>query len=258
MPKTALITGASSGIGLELARLFAQDKFDLVLVARSSDKLSDIAKQLGQKHGVAAHVIALDLAQANAPFELFERTESLGLRIDALVNNAGFGIYDKFLNTDLSRELEMIQLHVATTTVLTKLYAEGMEVRRWGMVLNVASTAAFQPGPWMAVYYATKAYMLSYSEAANEALRGTGVTVTCLCPGPTPTNFQVRAGNRKKGVLKFVKTSAESVARAGYRAMMAGKPLVIPGILNRLGTFAVRVLPRRWVTVLSGKAAENS
>jgi short-subunit dehydrogenase len=124
--------------------------------------------------------------------------------------------------------------------------------------MNVASTAAFQPGPWMSVYYATKAYMLSYSEAAHEALRGSGVTVTCLCPGPTPTNFQVRAKNRKKGILRHVKTSAEYVARVGYAAMNAGKPLSVPGVLNKLGVFAVRILPRRLVTRLSRLAAEKS
>ena len=152
----------------------------------------------------------------------------------------------------------MIQLHVIVTTAFTKLFAADMSARGGGKILNVASTAAFQPGPWMTVYYATKAYMLSYSEAANESLKGSDVTVTCLCPGPTPTNFQVRANNRKKGILRHVKTPAEFVARAGYRRMMAGKPLVVPGIFNRLGVFTIRFLPRNLVTFLSGKAAEKS
>ncbi len=258
MPKTALITGASSGIGLELAKLFARDKIDLVLVARSADKLDEIARELSAQYGVTASVFVSDLSQPNAAHELFCETQSRGLTINYLVNNAGFGILDKFLNVDLNRELEMIQLHVATTTTLTKLYAAEMATHDGGRILNVASTAAFQPGPWMVVYYATKAYMLSYSEAANEALKGSGVTVTCLCPGPTPTNFQVRAKNRKKGILRHVKTSVEFVARRGYRAMHAGKPLVIPGILNQIGGFAVRLLPRRMVTYLSRKASEKS
>jgi short-subunit dehydrogenase len=203
-------------------------------------------------------VIVSDLSQAKAPFELAEEVKRRGLHVDYLINNAGFGIYDRFLNTDLSRELEMIQLHVATTTALTKLFAEQMAKSGGGRIMNVASTAAFQPGPWMSVYYATKAYMLSYSEAAHEALRGSGVTVTCLCPGPTPTNFQVRAKNRKKGILRHVKTSAEYVARVGYAAMNAGKPLSVPGVLNKLGVFAVRILPRRLVTRLSRLAAEKS
>ena len=258
MPKTALITGASSGIGLELAKLFAQDKIDLVLAARSAEKLNEIARELATNWGITVTVIVSDLAQTDAALKLFREIQSRGLKIDYLVNNAGFGILDKFLNTDLNRELEMIQLHVATTTTLTKLYAAEMSAHGGGRILNVASTAAFQPGPWMAVYYATKAYMLSYSEAANEALKGSGVTVTCLCPGPTPTNFQVRAKNRKKGILRHVKTSVEFVAREGYQAMHRGKPLVIPGILNRIGVFAVRFLPRRVVTYFSGKAAEKS
>lgn len=258
MPKTALITGASSGIGLELAKLFARNKIDLVLVARSADKLETIARELAVQYDITATVIVSDLSQANAAIELFRETQTRGLAIDYLVNNAGFGILDKFLSTDLNRELEMIQLHVATTTTLTKLYATEMAAHGGGRILNVASTAAFQPGPWMAVYYATKAYMLSYSEAANEALKGSGVTVTCLCPGPTPTNFQVRAKNRKKGILRHVKTSVEYVAKRGYTAMHAGKPLVIPGILNQIGAFAVRLLPRRIVTFLSRKASEKS
>ncbi len=258
MPKTALITGASSGIGLELAKLFARDKINLVLVARSAERLDEIARDLSAQFGVATVVMIADLSQPNSAVELFRETQVRGLTIDYLVNNAGFGILDRFLNTDLSRELEMIQLHVATTTTLTKLYATEMTAHGEGKILNVASTAAFQPGPWMAVYYATKAYMLSYSEAANEALRSSGVTVTCLCPGPTPTNFQVRAKNRKKGILRHVKTSAEYVALSGYRAMHAGKPLVIPGVLNQIGVFAVRILPRRVVTYLSRKASEKS
>lgn len=258
MTKTALITGASSGIGLELAKLFARDKIDLVLVARSKESLERIAKDFADAHGIQAHVIISDLSQPSAPFELIEEVQRRGMRVDFLINNAGFGIYDKFLNTELSRELEMIQLHVATTTALTKLFAEQMAKSGGGRIMNVASTAAFQPGPWMSVYYATKAYMLSYSEAANEALRDSGVTVTCLCPGPTPTNFQVRAKNRKQGLLRHVKTSAEYVARVGYTAMNAGKPLCVPGVLNRLGVFAVRFLPRRLVTRLSRLAAEKS
>jgi len=258
MPKTALITGASSGIGLELAKLFARDKIDLVLVARSAEKLNEIAHDLSAQYGITATVIVSDLSQPDAATELFRETQTRRLTIDYLVNNAGFGILDKFLNTDLNRELDMIQLHVATTTTLTKFYAAEMAAQGGGRILNVASTAAFQPGPWMAVYYATKAYILSYSEAANEALKGSGVTVTCLCPGPTPTNFQVRAKNRKKGILRHVKTSVEYVARRGYTAMHRGKPLVIPGILNQIGVFAVRLLPRSVVTFLSRKAAEKS
>lgn len=258
MSKTALITGASSGIGLELAQLMARDGVSLVLVARSEEKLNEIAQGFRSLYKVDVQTVVCDLSQPRAPFDLHSEIVRRGVTIDYLVNNAGFGIYDRFLDTDLNRELEMIQLHVATTTVLTKLFAADMAERGNGRIMNVASTAAFQPGPWMAVYYATKAYMLSYSEAANESLKGSGVTVTCLCPGPTPTNFQVRARNRKRGLLRHVKTSAAFVAREGYFGMLAGKPLVIPGLLNKLGTVFVRFLPRRLVTILSGKAAEKS
>ncbi len=258
MSKTALITGASSGIGLELAKLFAQDHFNLILVARSGDQLTEIARELETAYGCSVQVIVSDLSKADAPFKLHQEVIKRGLTVDYLVNNAGFGIYDKFLGTELTRELEMIQLHVATTTVLTKLFATEMAGRGFGRIMNVSSTAAFQPGPWMSVYYATKAFMLSYSEAANEALKGSGVTVTCLCPGPTPTNFQVRARNRKKGVLRHVKTSAAYVARSGYRAMHSGKSLCVPGILNKFGVLSVRLLPRKLVTYLSGKASEKS
>jgi short-subunit dehydrogenase len=261
MSKTALITGGSSGIGLELAKLFARDGVHLILIASNQDRLNRAIEELRAEFSVQIRGIACDLAAPNALIEaqaLFDKLKREEVVVDFLVNNAGFGVYGKFLDSDLARELEMVQLHVAITTLFTKLFARDMAGRGGGRIMNVASTAAFQPGPWMAVYYATKAYMLSYSEAAHESLKGTGVTVTCLCPGPTPTNFQVRAKNSKRGVMKLVRTPVEFVARKGYHALMKGEPLVIPGFLNRCGTIAVRLLPRKWVASLSAKVAENS
>ena len=182
MKETALITGASSGIGLDLARLFAKDGHDVVLVARSEGKLREIAAELERDFGMTAHVIVADLAKPDAPQTLVAQ---LPVDVDVLVNNAGFGVLGPFVETDLAKELEMIQVNVVALTHLTKLLLPPMVARRRGRVLNVASTAAFQPGPLMAVYYATKAYVLSFSEAIADELRDSGVTVTALCPGPT-------------------------------------------------------------------------
>jgi len=248
--QTALVTGASGGIGLELARLFAGGGYDLVLVARSAGKLEEIAGELRQRHGVAARVLALDLARPGSPEEVFRELAGAGVLVDVLVNNAGFATWGAFAEIDLGRELEELQLNVVTLTHLTKKFLPGMIARRRGGVLNVASTAAFQPGPLMAVYYATKAYVLSFSQAIAEELEGTGVAVTALCPGPTETGFQQRAGLEQSrlfsGLLQV--TAAPSVARAGYEGFRAGKRIVIPGLLNKIGVQAVRVSPRALAT----------
>src|SRR5688572_15971808 len=233
---TALITGASSGIGLDLAHLFAQDGHDVVLVARSEDKLRELATELERKHKIAAHVIVADLTRQDAPQQVFERAPA----VDILVNNAGFGTSGKFAEADLRTELEMIQVNVTALTYLTKLFLTPMLQRGHGRILNVASTAAFQPGPLMAVYYATKAYVLSFSEAIAEELRGTGVTVTVLCPGPTATGFQKNANLGSETLLKVMRpVSSMSVARAGYRALMRGQRVVIPGVKNKIGVQSI-------------------
>ncbi|HWK32027.1 MAG TPA: SDR family oxidoreductase, partial [Terriglobales bacterium] len=194
MAKTALITGASLGIGYELAKLFAQDKHAVVLVARSGDKLQKIAEELKQLGAPQVTVIVKDLAELEAPDEIFAETERRKLQIDFLVNNAGFGERGPFLKTNLDNELEMVQVNIVALMHLTKLYLPGMVQRRFGRIMQVASTAAFQPGPFMAVYYASKAFVLSFSEALWEELDGTGVTVTALCPGAAQTGFAARAG----------------------------------------------------------------
>jgi uncharacterized protein len=246
---SALITGASSGIGLELARLFARDHHDVALVARRADKLERLAAELERAHGVRVTVIPADLADDAASEEIFRALAARDIEVDVLVNNAGFGLVGPFLATDLATELRMIRVNVTALTQLTKLFLPGMVARGGGRILNVASTAGFQPGPFMAVYYATKAYVISFSEALAEELRGTGVTVTCVCPGPTPTGFQEVAGMRNLRFLKlpFV-TDAASVARAGYDGVLKGKRIVIPGLMNKLMPLTVRLAPRSMVT----------
>ena len=195
--KTALITGASGGIGLELCQLFAQDGYQLILVARESEKLEKLSNQLAQKFKIHSTPIALDLSSPGAPKELFQKVSEKGLTVDALANNAGFGLFGPFKETPLQQELQMIQVNIVTLTELTKYFLPGMLKNKDGKILNVASTAAFQPGPFMAVYFATKAYVLSLSEAMAEEVRGTNVHVSVLCPGPTATGFQNRAFQEK-------------------------------------------------------------
>jgi short-subunit dehydrogenase len=256
--QTALITGASGGIGLELARLFAAGGYDLVLVARSAAKLEELAGEL-RKHGGAVGVLVKDLAKPESPEEVFRELEAAGIAVDVLVNNAGFATYGPFVEIDLGRELEELQLNVVTLTHLTKKLLPGMLARRRGGVLNLASTAGFQPGPLMAVYYATKAYVISFSEALAEELSGTGVTVTALCPGPTATGFQRRAGLEDSklfsGMLQVA--DAAAVARAGYEGFRAGKRIVIPGLINKLGVQSIRVSPRALITKMVKRMQER-
>jgi short-subunit dehydrogenase len=240
----ALITGASSGIGLELARVFAAHGHDVVLAARREDKLRALAREL-EAAGVRADVVAVDLGQPGAARVVVEEVERLGLAIDILVNNAGFGLFGKFVETPLATELEMIQLNIVTLTELTKRCLPPMVARRQGRILNVASTAGFLPGPLMAVYYATKAYVVSFSEAIANELEGTGVTVTVLCPGPTTSGFQAAASLEASRMMDATMATAREVAEAGYEAVMAGKVICIPGVLNKLTAASPRFLPRR-------------
>lgn len=256
--KTALITGASSGIGHELAKLFARDGYSLVLVARSRDRLSSIAADLGGRFGISVRPIALDLASSHASSSLFEQLQAEGLDIDVLVNNAGFGTFGEFAGIQEEEILGQIQLNVTALTHLTRLVLPGMIARREGKIMNVASTAAFQPGPLMAVYYATKAYVLSFSEALANELAGSGVLVTCFCPGATDTGFQKRAGMENSRLFKKIgPMKVETVARDGYRGLMAGKTVAISGMRNRLVAQSVRFAPRRWVTAVSRWVAEK-
>jgi len=246
--KTALITGASGGIGYELSLLFARDGFDCILVARSHDQLNALAARMESEFRVKTLVLPKDLSKASAVDEIYEEVSAASMPVDVLVNNAGFPVYGLFTQTDLDTELEMLQVNVLALTQLTKLFLRGMIERRYGRILNLASTAAFEPGPLMAVYYASKAYVLSFSEALANELHGTGVTVTALAPGPTRTGFQKRGRLEDSRLVQGNIGDAQSVALAGYRGLMAGKTLVIPGFSNKLIPWIVRVSPRGVVT----------
>jgi short-subunit dehydrogenase len=255
--KTALITGASFGIGMEFARIFARESYNLVLVARSADKLRQLASELEKAHGMRSLILAADLTEPGAPAYVLDQTTRADVQVDMLINNAGFGQYGLFVENDLEECLRQIQLNVTTLTHLTRLYLPMMIERKNGRILNVASTAAFQPGPLMAVYFATKAYVLHFSEALANELSGTGVTVTCLCPGPTATEFHKRANATGMNLLKFGSMDARTVAEDGYRALVAGKPVVISGFKNWLLAQSVRFSPRRLVTAIARKTQEE-
>ena len=245
--ETALITGASSGIGWELARLFAADKTNLVLVARRQDKLDQVAAELRRDHGVQVQVLAKDLADPQSPQAIFDALAAENVTVDILVNNAGFGAVGSVADLPMEKQMEMVQVNVTALTHLTRLFLPGMIQRRSGGIFNVGSTAGFQPGPYMAVYYATKAYVLSFTEALAEEVIGTGVQVTCLAPGPTATGFAATAHLENKLLFRLGTVDARTVAQAGYRGFRRGKVLVIPGLRNKLGALAVRFVPRAWV-----------
>jgi short-subunit dehydrogenase len=248
---TALITGATSGIGYELTKLFARDGFDLAIVARDTSRLDKIADELRRNANVAVTVIPKDLSQATAAEEIYRDLQSKGIEIDILVNNAGFNVYGPFGETNTRKELQMMQVHMVTLTHLTKLFLPGMLKRKFGKILNLASTASFTPGPGNAVYCATKAYVLSFSEAIAEELRGTGVSVTALCPGPTKTEFAERADMADTKIFRGRLSSAAEVARAGYRALMRGRTTVVVGRNNKLLVFSLRFSPRSLVAKIA-------
>ena len=246
---TALITGASGGIGLELAKLFARGGYNLVLVARRGDPLEGVASEVRALYGTSVHCLPIDLSIPEAPEKIFGMLRSRSLDVDVLVNNAGFGLYGNFQGSDPGILLDMIRVNVSVPVHLANLLLPGMVRKGTGGVLNVASMAAFQPGPYMAVYYATKAFLLSFSEAVAEELRGTGVTVTALCPGPTPTGFQAAA--RMEGHIPLLRKNvmdSGAVAKAGYDGFRKGKRLVIPGLRNRILVLAFRFSPRILLT----------
>lgn len=256
-PKTALITGASSGIGLELAHLFARDGYRLVLLARNRNTLRQIGDDLQARYSVTVRIAPKDLAHPATPTELYQELQEAGVVLDVLVNNAGFGLSGAFQTTDWNMENEMMQVNMVAATHLTKLFLPQIRARE-GKIMNVASTAAFQPGPFMSVYYASKAYLLSFSEALAEELEGSGVTVTCLCPGPVKTNFQRRAYLEGTAMVNSpLLVDVRDVARLGYEGMMRGKRLVIPGWKNRAGVELLRISPRAVVTKVVRRLQEK-
>ncbi|MGB8298817.1 MAG: SDR family oxidoreductase [Polyangia bacterium] len=251
--QTALITGASAGLGREYARLFAKDGHDLVLVARRRDRLDELARELSATHGTACTVMAADLATASAGRLIADQVRAAGLAIDFLVNNAGFGRRGFFAQLDVRPQLETIDVNVRALVELTHLFLPGMLERKQGRILNIASMAGFVPGPFMATYYASKAFVISFTEALAGELHGTGVTVTASCPGPTATEFGDVAGNSKSNLFKRHVADAVSVARHGYLAMLAGKVVAIPGLQNKLSVQSVRIAPRAAVRAIAGK-----
>ena len=254
----ALITGASRGIGLALAKQMASHGHEVVLVARRRDALEAAAGMIEGKYGVRATVIPADLSVSDTPQNLYDATSNEKLEIEFLVNNAGFGLGGAFMETDLEREMEMIQVNAVALTQLTKLFGRAMVMRRRGRIMNVASTAAFQPGPLMAVYYATKAYVLSFSEAVAEELRDTGVTVTALCPGATATDFAATAQITNSRLFTHLGVAnAERVASYGYKAMMRGERVAVPRLRDRIMIQSERIAPRSLVTRLARLAQEN-
>lgn len=245
MNKTALITGASGGIGLELAKIFAENGFNLVLAARNGSKLAAAKNELEARFGISAEIFAADLSDDGAPNALYSFTKEKELEINVLVNNAGFGSFGRFAESGIERQKEMIRLNVSALTELTHLYLNDMLKQGGGKILNLASTAAFQAGPLMSVYYATKAYVLSLTEALSAELRGSGVSVSALCPGPTRTGFEKAANLSNSGLFKNLKTmSAADVARCGFNGLMKGKTVIIPGMGNKLLIAASKFAPR--------------
>jgi short-subunit dehydrogenase len=255
--RTTLITGASSGIGRELAILAAKDRRDVVLVARRRERLEELAKDLSSRFGIVAEVVIADVSEAGAPAHVFAEAEKRG-PVEALVNAAGLGVHGFFRETPMEQECETILVNVLALTELTKLAVRGMVERRRGRILNLASTAAFQPGPLMAVYYATKAYVLSFTEALAEELSGTGVTATALCPGPTLTGFQAKAGLSDVPLLRGpLVLDAATVARAGWDGAKRGRRVVVPGVANRILAVGARLSPRTLATKIARKLQEK-
>jgi len=256
---TALITGASNGIGLELAKIHASKGDNLVLVARNKAKLDTLKVELEKKYSVKILTIGKDLSEINAAQEVYETTTKQNIQVDYLINNAGFGDFGMFVETDWMKEQQMINLNINTLTQFTKLYLKDMVKRRNGKIMNVASTAAFQSGPTMAVYCATKAYVLSFSEAIANEVADKGVTVTALCPGATESGFQAAAAMEKSALVKGKKLpTSQEVAEYGYKAMMQGKTVAIHGFLNWILANSVRFSPRAMIVKISRKMLDKA
>jgi hypothetical protein len=256
-PPTVFITGASSGIGLELAKLFARYGYRLFITARKSDRFEQAAAALRSLAQAGVESIPDDLADPAAPMRLANELQNRGVVPDVLVNNAGFGVGGPFAESDAVSQLQMLQVNVVGLTHLTRLLLPAMIARHSGRILNVSSTASFQPGPYMAVYYASKAYVTSFSQALGYELRRSNITVTALCPGPTTTDFQRRAGVENSPLFQNNTMTAEAVARLGYRAMLRGQPIAITGTKNKLLALASKFAPRSLTTKVAGRLNEG-
>jgi short-subunit dehydrogenase len=259
MKNTALITGASNGIGLELAKVHASKGGDLVLVARNKSKLDELKAELERQFKVSVYTIGKDLSAYDSAQEVYDETTKQNIQIDYLINNAGFGDFGIFVETEWNKELKMINLNITTLTQFTKLYLQDMVKRGSGKIMNVASTAAFQSGPTMAVYYATKAYVLNFSEAVDNEVSDKGVTVTTLCPGATESGFQSAAAMEESNLVKGKKLpTAKEVAEYGYASMIKGKTVAIHGMINWIMANSVRFIPRSLVVKLTRKIQDKA
>ncbi|MEY3426531.1 MAG: hypothetical protein RL679_1889 [Bacteroidota bacterium] len=258
MKNTALITGASNGIGLELAKIHASKGGDLVLVARNKFKLDEIKIELEKQFKISVYTIGKDLSLTNAAQEIYDETNKENIQVDYLINNAGFGDFGMFAETEWNKELQMINLNITSLTHFTKLYLQDMVKRRSGKIMNVASTAAFQSGPTMSVYCATKAFVLSFTEAISNEVIDKGITITALCPGATETGFQAAGGLDDSKLFKDKKLpTAKEVAQYGYASMMKGKIVAIHGIKNYIMSNSIRFIPRSLVLKISRKMLDK-
>lgn len=252
MKSTALITGASSGIGHELSKIFAMNGHDLVLIARSKQQLEIAARELKDRHDIQIKVISKDLSKPAASQEVYDEITSEGIDVDVLVNNAGIGTNGKFIDSPFEEHMDLMQLNIVSLTNLCKLFGTDMASRGSGSILNVASTAAFQAGPFMSTYYASKAYVLMFSEGLSKEFKYSGVTITTLCPGPTKTDFFEKAGMKNSILMRSPHAlSAARVAKVGYEGLLKGKTIVIPGLINKLMVFSVRLTPRSMITTMT-------
>ena len=258
MSKTALITGASSGIGLELAKVFARENYDLIITARREEKLLELKNELQAKYNIQVWVISGDLAESEVADDIFNFVTEQDIEINALINNAGVGDYGLFIDSDWQRQLTMIQLNITALTKLTHLFLPMLSKQERAYIINVASTAAFQPGPLMSVYYASKHYVLAFSEALANELNGTGVTVTTLCPGPTHSEFVEKANMQKSKLFdRFPVPDSREVAEYGYKSMLKGKRVAVHGLPNKISSTIVGLFPRNMVTAVVRKIQER-
>jgi short-subunit dehydrogenase len=256
MGKTALITGASGGIGYELARIHAEKGGDLILVARNNEKLTEIKNDLEGKYKTKVYIIPKDLSLHGSAYDVYNKVNDLNIEVDFLINNAGFGDFRNFVETDWPKQEKMISLNITALTHLTRLFLPQMVARGKGRIMNVASLASFSPGPTMSVYFATKAYVLSFSEALAEELRGKGISVTALCPGSTESNFHSVANDGNVAKERKMPSSGE-VAAYGYMSMLKGRVIAVPGFMNSLMAASVRILPRSVVVSSVRKIQEG-
>lgn len=244
----ALITGASGGIGRQLAYHFAEDGYSLVLVARSKEKLEELKKELENNYSNSVLISIKDLSKQEEALKLYDEIKQQRITVQFLVNNAGFGLYGTFIETSWAEEADMIDLNIKTLTYLTKLFLPEMVERNEGRILNIASVASFLPGPLMAVYYATKAYVLSFTEALENELKDTNITISALCPGPTKTGFSDRANLSSSKLFESGALHVEDVAKVGYEQFMRGKTIIIPGAKFKVATMLPRFFPRKLIT----------